>query len=77
MLACGRPLRRWLANNPGAPPAQLVHSSAHTACRILRKRLTEKGLLHDVTAFIDVDNSGRAHTFYVICTFVETRQALL
>ena len=56
---------------------QLVHSNAHTACRTSRKRLTHKGLLHDVTAPVDVDNLPCTHTFYVICTFAETRQALL
>jgi len=56
---------------------QLVHSNAHTACRTSRKRLTHKGLLHDVTALADVDNLPSTHTFYVICTFAENRQALL
>jgi hypothetical protein len=55
----------------------LVHSIARTACRTSRKHLTHKGLLHDVTGPFDVDNSPRAHTFYVICTFAQTRQALL
>lgn len=59
------------------PPPPLVHSNARTACRTPRKQLTHKGLLHDVTAVPNVDNSPGAHTFYVICTFDQTRQALL
>lgn len=55
----------------------LVHSNAHTACKTHRNQLTEKGLLHDVTAPSDVDNFVRVHPFHLICMFAQTRQALL
>ncbi|PLC42323.1 hypothetical protein C0Q88_10110 [Ralstonia pickettii] len=58
-------------------PPPLVHSNAHTACKTDRNQLTEKGLLHDVTASSDVDNFVRVHRFHVICMFAQTRQALL